>query len=247
LLSSSAEITVEARPQIYKNAGGEMTEFRKADASRRQFIKIVSAATSAAAVAQSPLAWGGTANKLLPYAPKTLTEAELATLKAVMARLIPADASSGGAVEARAYAYIDIALASTYSAQLPAYRQGLAALLALAKAGGAASAAALAAKDMDALLTRLEAGGVSEAIQGDAQQNLSFADGGKSFFAMLRQHTVEGTFSDPMYGGNQSFVGWRIVGYTGVQYFYTKAALSINGKAKYTNHSIAEFGGKPLL
>ena len=225
-----------------------MTEFRKAGASRRQFIKIASVATGAAAVAQSPLAWGGSAaGKLLPYAPKTLTEIELATLKAVMARLIPADASSGGAVEARAYAYVDIALASTYAAQLPVYRQGLAALASLAKAGGATSAALLPAKDMNALLARLEAGGVTEPISGDAQQSLSFADGGKSFFAMLRQHTVEGTFSDPMYGGNQGFVGWRIVGYPGVQYFYTKAALSINGKAKYANHSIAEFGGKPLL
>jgi len=225
-----------------------MNEFRKADASRRQFIKIASMTTGAAAIAQSPLAWGGSAaGKLLPYAPKTLTEAELAILKAVMARLIPADASSGGAVEARAYAYVDIALASTYAAQLPAYRQGLAALLALAKAGGAASAVALPAKDMDALLTRLEAGGITGPISGDAQQNLSFADGGKSFFAMLRQHTVEGTFSDPMYGGNQGFVGWRLVGYPGVQYFYSKAALTINGKAKYANHSIAEFGGRPLL
>ena len=225
-----------------------MTEFRKADASRRQFIKIASLATGVAAVAQSPLAWGrSAAGKLLPYAPKTLTEIELATLKAVMARLIPADASSGGAVEARAYAYVDIALASTYAAQLPVYRQGLAALASLAKAGGAASATALPAKDMDALLTRLEAGGVTESISDAAKQNLSFADGGKSFFAMLRQHTVEGTFSDPMYGGNQNFVGWRIIAYPGVQYVYSKAALAINAKVKYANHSIGDFGGKPLL
>ena len=225
-----------------------MAEFRKADASRRQFIKIASMATGAAAVAQSPLSWGrSAAGNLLPYVPKTLTEAELATLKTVMARLIPADTSSGGAVEARAYAYVDIALASTYAAQLPFYRQGLAAVASLAKAGGAASPALLPAKEMDALLARLEAGGVTESISGDAQQNLSFADGGKSFFAMLRQHTVEGTFSDPIYGGNQNFVGWRIIAYPGVQYVYSKSALAINAKVKYANHSIGDFGGKPLL
>lgn len=225
-----------------------MAEFRKTDASRRQFIIGVSAATGAAAIAQSPLAWGkgGVAKALLPYTPKTLTEPELSTLKALMARLIPADAHGGGAVEAQAYVYIDRELASTYAGQLPVYRQGLAALLALAKKNGVVSIAALSAKDLDALLGRLESGAVSEAIQDDAQQNLSFADGGKQFFATLRQHTVEGTFSDPMYGGNQHFIGWRIVGYPGVQYVYSKAALAVNGKFQYTNHSIAEFGGKPL-
>ncbi len=225
-----------------------MTEFRRTDASRRQFIIGVSAATGAAAIAQSPLALGkgGVAKALLPYSPKVLTETEVTTLKAVMARLIPADAHGGGAVEAGAYIYVDRELASTYAGQLPVYRQGLAALLALVKKNGAASLVALPAKDVDALLGRLESGAVTEPIQDDAQQNLSFADGGKQFFATLRQHTVEGTFSDPMYGGNQHFIGWRIVNYPGVQYVYSKAALAVNGKFKVVNHSIAEFGGKPL-
>ncbi len=226
-----------------------MAEFRTTDASRRHFIIGASAATGAAAIAQSPLAWGksGIAKALLPYTPKILTETEVNTLKAVMARLIPADAHGGGAVEAGAYIYVDRELASTYAGQLPVYRQGLAALLALVKKNGAASLAALPAKDLDTLLGRLESGMFTEAIQGDAQQSLSFADGGKQFFALLRQHTVEGTFSDPMYGGNQHFIGWRIVNFPGVQYVYSKAALAVNGKFKYTNHSIAEFGGKPLL
>ena len=225
-----------------------MTEFRTTDAARRQFIIGVSAATGAAAIAQSPLAWGrgGVAKALLPYTPKVLTHTEVSTLKAVMARLIPADAHGGGAVEAMAYIYVDRELASTYAGQLPVYRQGLAALLTLTKKNGAASIAALSAKDLDALLGRLESGAVTEAIQDDAQQNLSFTDGGKQFFAPLRQHTVEGTFSDPMYGGNQHFIGWRIVNYPGVQYVYSKAALAVNGKFKVVNHSIAEFGGKPL-
>ena len=59
-----------------------MAEFRTTDAARRHFIIGVSAATGAAAIAQSPLAWGkgGVAKALLPYTPKTLTEPEVATV-----------------------------------------------------------------------------------------------------------------------------------------------------------------------
>ena len=223
-----------------------MSEIPGISGSRRQFIRNLSAITGAAALAQSGLVWGKNGPALRPYVPLALAEPELATLKTLMSRLIPSDPGSGGAIEAQAYVYVDRALAGMYAAKLPAYRQGLAALQALAKKSAASSVVALPAKEVDALIARLEAGSVTESIVDDAQQDLSFPDGGKGFFGLLRQHTVEGTFSDPMYGGNQGFVGWRIVAYPGVQYVYSKAAQAVNGKFKYANHSIADFGGKPL-
>ena len=33
----------------------------------------------------------------------------------------------------------------------------------------------------------------------------------------MRTHTLQGTFSDPYYGGNASFVGWDLIGYPGVR------------------------------
>jgi len=36
-----------------------------------------------------------------------------------------------------------------------------------------------------------------------------------AFFDLLRGHTLEGMFSDPLHGGNQRMVGWRLVGYPG--------------------------------
>ena len=54
-----------------------------------------------------------------PYA--NLTPAEAATLEAIVARLIPADASGPGALEAGAARYIDGALGSALAAQRPAY------------------------------------------------------------------------------------------------------------------------------
>ena len=36
-----------------------------------------------------------------------------------------------------------------------------------------------------------------------------------SMFAVIREHTVEGYFCDPIYGGNRGAVGWRLVGFPG--------------------------------
>ena len=35
------------------------------------------------------------------------------------------------------------------------------------------------------------------------------------FFSLLRQHTIEGMFSDPIHGGNINMVGWQLVGFPG--------------------------------
>lgn len=41
------------------------------------------------------------------------------------------------------------------------------------------------------------------------------------FFKMLRQHTIEGMFSDPVYRGNRDLAGWKLIGYPGAQRAYT--------------------------
>ena len=35
------------------------------------------------------------------------------------------------------------------------------------------------------------------------------------FFALLRQHTIEGMFCDPIHGGNVDMVGWQLIGFPG--------------------------------
>ncbi len=39
--------------------------------------------------------------------------------------------------------------------------------------------------------------------------------------ALLRNDTIKGMFSDPMYGGNIGKVGWSLIGYPGAQRFYS--------------------------
>ena len=46
---------------------------------------------------------------------------------------------------------------------------------------------------------------------------------GTPFFALVRAHTIQGTFCDPAYGGNANFVGWDLIGYPGVRLNVTAA------------------------
>jgi gluconate 2-dehydrogenase gamma chain len=40
------------------------------------------------------------------------------------------------------------------------------------------------------------------------------------FFQLLRTHTIEGMFCDPMHGGNAGLIGWQLVGYPGPRMSY---------------------------
>jgi hypothetical protein len=44
---------------------------------------------------------------------------------------------------------------------------------------------------------------------------------GSAFFSVLRNDTIKGMFSDPLYGGNIGKVGWLLIGYPGAQRIYS--------------------------
>lgn len=50
-----------------------------------------------------------------------------------------------------------------------------------------------------------------------------------TFFHVMRRWTMEGMFSDPVYGGNANLAGWRLVGYPGAQRAYTIEELHTEG------------------
>lgn len=139
-----------------------------------------------------------------PYA--NLTAREARTLESIVARLIPADSNGPGALEAGAARYIDRALASALAPSLEAYRAGLAALDDYAREIGGRAFAELEAEVQDRVLDDLE-----QDVAG------GFVGGAASFFELVRGHTIEGMFCDPVYGGNRDFVGWELIGYPGVR------------------------------
>jgi hypothetical protein len=44
-----------------------------------------------------------------------------------------------------------------------------------------------------------------------------FPGGSAPFFNLVLAHTIQGTFGDPFYGGNDRFVGWDLIAYPGVR------------------------------
>ncbi|MBI4487335.1 MAG: gluconate 2-dehydrogenase subunit 3 family protein, partial [Acidobacteria bacterium] len=87
---------------------------------------------------------------------ETLTAAEAATLDAIAARLIPSDGNGPGAAEARATRYIDRALGGALADSREAYRTGLAAVDAYARASKGGPFAELPTADQDAILIQME-------------------------------------------------------------------------------------------
>jgi gluconate 2-dehydrogenase gamma chain len=136
----------------------------------------------------------------------TLSAQESATLNAICARLIPTDANGPGAVEARAMVYIDRALATDLAQHRDTYGINLAALDAYATRTQGAAFAQLPSDKQDIVLTAL-------------QNNVAtgFSPNAATFFGLVREHTLQGTFCDPYYGGNAKFVGWDMIGYPGVK------------------------------
>src|SRR6185503_18546421 len=134
----------------------------------------------------------------------TATEADL--LEAIVARLIPTDASGPGATEARAAHYIDRALGGALASSRQAYTAGLAALDRYSRSSRGKPFTELSATDQDSVLIDVEAGTAT-----------GFTGSSAAFFALVLNHTHQGTFGDPYYGGNANFVGWDLIGYPGVR------------------------------
>ena len=169
------------------------------------------------AVAAVPANVLAQAARAAPYA--NLTAAEAATLEALVARLIPSDANGPGALEAGAARYIDAALGNALAAQRPAYAAGLAALDAYAGSRGGAAFATLPPERQDELIGDLE-----------ANRAPGFAPSSSAFFELVLGHTLEGTFGDPHYGGNQDFIGWDLIGYPGLRLAVTAEQQRMDAK-----------------
>jgi gluconate 2-dehydrogenase gamma chain len=149
-----------------------------------------------------------------------LSASEAATLAAICARIIPTDESGPGAAEARAAEYIDRALGGWLAPSRDAYTAGLAAIDEAARARGGRRFVDLPPAQQDAVL---------EAIAETP------------FFALVRAHTIQGTFCDPVYGGNANFVGWDLIGYPGVRLNVTEADQRMASPAKPIRRSAYDY------
>jgi gluconate 2-dehydrogenase gamma chain len=146
--------------------------------------------------------------------------AEADAVEALAARVIPGDAEDPGAREADVLTYIDRSLGGAYLELRTAYRRGVAELERHCAELHGGRFAELPEESQDLIVAEL--GDRFAALEaGEAEPDGSRLHLLAVFFGIVRQHTLEGMFSDPMYGGNRDCVGWKLVGFPGAQWGYS--------------------------
>jgi gluconate 2-dehydrogenase gamma chain len=144
-----------------------------------------------------------------PKVSAALSADQSAVLRAIVSRLVPTDANGPSGTDAGAAAYIEKALGGGLGGGLknlaPFYNAGLSAVDAYATSAYGAAFTALSPGQQDAVLSDIEGGKAS-----------GFTPSSDAFFRAIHEHTLQGMFGDPVYGGNKNFAGWDLIGYPGV-------------------------------
>ena len=178
---------------------------------RRQFLTLtVSSAGGLLVYSLAGLPVPGEAQTQTVRVPlRFLTEEEALDVGAATSRIFPSDEIGPGAQEAGVVIFIDRQLAGPYGRDVirytkepfvdstpefgyqgketpqETYREGLKTIAGLHR---------LSPDEQDAKLREIER---------------------TRFFGLLRTHTIQGMFSDPIHGGNVGMVGWEQLGYPG--------------------------------
>ena len=137
-------------------------------------------------------------------APKQMSEAAFATLVAVAERLIPSEGAGPGAKEAGVAQYFERAFADVQLAHVVPMLKRAAGFLNRAARSEYKSShfAALSAEQMDAILTKLDAGRLHPR---------GFS--GRQFLQVMMALTLEGYLGAPSHGGNTDQIAWRWLGF----------------------------------
>jgi gluconate 2-dehydrogenase gamma chain len=141
---------------------------------------------------------------------KFFTAGEARIIAAACERIFPTDESGPGAKEAGTVIYIDRQLAGPYGRDLYRYTRGPF-VESIPEHGyqGKANPQEIYREGVPLL-------GLDFVALDATKQDERLAALEKTvFFRMLRTHTIEGMFSDPMHGGNTNLIGWQLIGYPG--------------------------------
>jgi gluconate 2-dehydrogenase gamma chain len=169
------------------------------------------------------------------------TAVEARVVQAAAERILPSDANGPGATEAGVVIYIDRQLAGPYGRDKYRYTkppfvesvpehgyQGKETPREIYRAGiqGLGNFADVKPAEQDQRLHAIET---------------------TNFFRLLRQHTLEGMFSDPMHGGNAGLIGWQLIGYPGPLMSYRDQIDKSYGQAfRRKPVSLAQVTGRPV-
>jgi gluconate 2-dehydrogenase gamma chain len=139
------------------------------------------------------------------------TNAEARVVQAACERIFPNDESGPGAKEAGVVIYIDRQLAGPYGRDK--YRYAKPPFVESVPEHGYQGKETPREIYRDGI-RNLNLGNLADLPAAEQDQKLRAVQG-TTFFRLLRQHTIEGMFSDPMHGGNAGLIGWQLIGYPG--------------------------------
>jgi gluconate 2-dehydrogenase gamma chain len=183
---------------------------------RREFLTVPAAAiggTLLYTLAGEPVrlqAQNGTVKLPLRF----FTADEARVVVAACSRIFPSDASGPGATEAGVVIFIDRQLAGPYGRDKFRYTKGP--FLESYPEHGYQGKESPSETYRAGIKTLGDFASLSPADQDARLKSIEKS----RFFQLLRAHTIEGMFSDPMHGGNAGLIGWQLVGYPGPQMSY---------------------------
>ena len=236
-ISAAAAGALALAPQLAacSNTAQSTTSSGAAASTATSAASSTTAASAGGASSTTTTAQGGgqSASQTVAQPLQILSAAQAVLLAAVVDRLIPADSAGPSASQAGVVGYIDGAL------QLEADRGtgflgNLDAVQAFAAQSQQGDFTSLAGDKQDAVIT---------AIQGGKAPG--FTPSSALFFLTLREYTLEGMFSDPIYGGNKGFAGWHLIGFPGIRLTVTADDQKLDVKPANVDKSAydyAEFG-----
>jgi len=212
------------------------------DEQRRKFLVGAGLAGTAVATALAPNMPTAAEAQAAPQAPAakpepegyvTLTSGEAAFFSAVADIIVPADELSPSGTECGIVTFIDRQLAGAWGGGAKLYRNGpfrkakpeYGYQLPLTPreffAAGIVAVNAWTRKTKGKDFDRLAQSEREEAIKALDQGKAELIDfNGKQFFDALLDLTMEGFFSDPIYGGNRNKVSWKMIGFPGLPATY---------------------------
>jgi gluconate 2-dehydrogenase gamma chain len=182
---------------------------------RRRHFLVVSATSIGGGFAQGPA-------RKIPL--RFFTEEEALSVAAAAAQIFPSDEAGPGAQEAGVVIYIDRQLAGPYGRD--AYRYTKPPFEPGAPEQGYQGAATPAGVYREGLKNIRGLHLLAPAEQHAVLKQME----GSTFFALLRTHTIEGMFCDPMHGGNAGMIGWQLIGFPGPRMSYADEVEQYRGR-----------------
>ncbi len=179
------------------------------DFSRRRFIQV------AALVSGSVLLFPRCTNVSSKSAWRFFTEKEASLVDAITEQIIPTD-EWPGAKDAGVINYIDKQLLGPYIRHQGKYRSGLAAVQASCNQLYGKKFEALSWDDQTGFLKKMEAGKLADLETGDkanSPENKIWKEiSDKTFFGLIRDHSMQGFYGSPRHGGNKNYVSYKMIG-----------------------------------